>query len=475
MAKAVIAAAKKAPAKKAAAKKAPAKKATAKKVPAKKAAAKKAVAKAAPAKKALIKKAPAKKASAKGKTAGPKINIRMYNVGFGDCFLLTLPTSAGPRKILIDCGSVKAKVHPISKIADALIDDLGGGPDGSGAKVDLLIVSHRHKDHITGFNNARWAKVEVGEVWMPWVESPDDPVAKEIRGEHVAMALNLQTAVARLGLDANLLDVAALALSNADALATIHSGFSKKAKVRFFPRTDESVVEEIEAPMLPGVEVFVMGPPRDRKALKDPNPPAGQSLLTGFSATQGSGDGTNRFRPFSTDWIREGGYPFITDTAEVDAAASMAEAYGLLAAELDADINNTSLILVFKVGDEYLLFPGDAQWGPWEKIFADADAIELLKKVTFLKVGHHSSHNASPAQLMRDFLGIENKRNGKVFGMISVTPYSQWKGIPYTPILDLIHEKNFPVAISDKDIVAPFTTPAAFKRKGDLWLDLTMP
>ena len=32
----------------------------------------------------------------------------MYNVGFGDCFLLFVPTSNGVRKIVIDCGSIKA-------------------------------------------------------------------------------------------------------------------------------------------------------------------------------------------------------------------------------------------------------------------------------------------------------------------------------------------------------------------------------
>jgi len=36
------------------------------------------------------------------------IKIRMYNVGFGDCFLVTIPNGAQPLRILFDCGSVGA-------------------------------------------------------------------------------------------------------------------------------------------------------------------------------------------------------------------------------------------------------------------------------------------------------------------------------------------------------------------------------
>ena len=35
----------------------------------------------------------------------------------------------------------------------------------------------------------------------------------------------------------------------------------------------------------------------------------------------------------------------------------------LAAAALDNALNNTSLMLMFEVGDQYLLFPGDSQWG----------------------------------------------------------------------------------------------------------------
>jgi hypothetical protein len=36
--------------------------------------------------------------------AGTELRIRMYNVGFGDCFLLFIPTDDGERTLLLDCG-----------------------------------------------------------------------------------------------------------------------------------------------------------------------------------------------------------------------------------------------------------------------------------------------------------------------------------------------------------------------------------
>jgi hypothetical protein len=57
-----------------------------------------------------------------------QVVVRMYNVGFGDCFLLTLPTTAGPRRMLIDCGTHPASTGPRQARRDAMKDlfnDLG--------------------------------------------------------------------------------------------------------------------------------------------------------------------------------------------------------------------------------------------------------------------------------------------------------------------------------------------------------------
>jgi beta-lactamase superfamily II metal-dependent hydrolase len=406
-------------------------------------------------------------------TGSGKVRIRMYNVGFGDCFLLTLPTPNGDRNVVIDCGSVKAKVHDIGKVADQVIADV---KDASGkARIDVLILSHRHRDHLSGFADAaRWQDVEVGEVWMPWVESRTDPAAKKIRREQQNLALAIQRAAsARNALEVvKSLDAVALnALSNDDSLDTLHGGFTGKPKVRFFP-SGKSVVEKVGTGKLPGIDVFVLGPPHDRAALNLPEPPKDQILLDGFGANSPD----EAFRPFGGDWEWEpeaGGEVF--DAGEIDKAASFASLYQLAAAKLDADINNTSLILVFRVGKDYLLFPGDAQWGPWEIVLNNNEACELLRKVTFLKVSHHSSHNGTPKKLM-DTLGTENSREKKVFAMVSMTPYSQWKGIPHIEIFKRFVEQKVSYIVSDADIPRTQPEDAAFVRDAaDLYCEITLP
>jgi hypothetical protein len=71
---------------------------------------------------------------------------------------------------------------------------------------------------------------------------------------------------------------------------------------------------------------------------------------------------------------------------------------------LDRALNNTSLILLFEVGNRSLLFPGDAQIENWSYTFARPDRTpeELaavaakLGTIDFYKVGHHGSRNATP-------------------------------------------------------------------------------
>src|SRR5690348_16633130 len=131
-----------------------------------------------PAQKAA-KKPAAQKAAAKA-FSNKRITIRMYNVGFGDCFLLAFPAPDRPRKVLIDCGVHFAGVNPnapIRIIVEQLVKDVT--EDGT-PYIDLVIATHRHQDHVEGFSHPLWQTVEVGEVWMPWTENYQDSQARKI-------------------------------------------------------------------------------------------------------------------------------------------------------------------------------------------------------------------------------------------------------------------------------------------------------
>src|SRR6476659_3463744 len=91
------------------------------------------------------------------------LRIRMYNVGFGDCFLLFIPTEKGERTMLLDCGKHMSSEtgHDIKEVAQDIVQTVAS----SGApRLDVLVATHRHYDHISGFALKLWDEVEVGEV-----------------------------------------------------------------------------------------------------------------------------------------------------------------------------------------------------------------------------------------------------------------------------------------------------------------------
>jgi hypothetical protein len=74
---------------------------------------------------------------------------------------------------------------------------------------------------------------------------------------------------------------------------------------------------------------------------------------------------------------------------------------------LDKAMNNTSVILLFEIGNRAFLFPGDAQIENWLyalKHAKDRDkTLAILRRVELYKVGHHGSLNATPKSLWARF------------------------------------------------------------------------
>ncbi|WP_210263594.1 hypothetical protein, partial [Rhizobium sp. SEMIA 4085] len=72
----------------------------------------------------------------------------------------------------------------------------------------------------------------------------------------------------------------------------------------------------------------------------------------------------------------------------------------------------------------------------------------------------------TPATWLRDLVGKENRHDGKVRAMISMTPYSRWKGIPHPALLAELIKREDPFVISD----AP-TPVDGVTQQGDYWLE----
>src|SRR5579863_3041652 len=120
------------------------------------------------------------------------VTVRMYNVGFGDCFLLSFcyEPELRDQHILIDFGSVGG--GDLSKIAAEIQKDCHG-------KLYAVVATHRHRDHINGFAGKPGAiiascKPEI--VLQPWTEDPEAAATAKFPSGMYFQSLNAMQAYA---------------------------------------------------------------------------------------------------------------------------------------------------------------------------------------------------------------------------------------------------------------------------------------
>ena len=127
------------------------------------------------------------------------ISLRVYPVGFGDCFLLGFHYAGGDdRFVLIDFGSTELTrkraprsrefIDYMKKVADDIAARCGRR-DGQGGRLHAVVATHRHADHVNGFaTKAKPSDPDASGdvirslrprfVVQPWTEDPElDPEA----------------------------------------------------------------------------------------------------------------------------------------------------------------------------------------------------------------------------------------------------------------------------------------------------------
>jgi beta-lactamase superfamily II metal-dependent hydrolase len=424
------------------------------------------------------------------------ISVRMYRQGLGDCFLLTFPLGGGEAfHMLIDCGVVLGTSDPATRMGEVLDDIV----KATGGRIDLLVVTHEHWDHVSGFTQARdgFDKLKIARVWVAWTEDPADPLARKLRAERRTAENALRMAAAHLAVagdtetaervDSLASFFGAAAGSTEDALAYA-KGRAPGGKPRYCQPGEPAIV----LPELPGIRFWILGPPKDETLIKKSNPSAGtaygldagpggsQSLLIagltrGFAAA--AGDGTSSDDPLADPFdpmyaiplARAEHVPFfeqryfgeLTDGSLFERSARQeirdqswrridAQWMGAsetMALQLDSATNNTSLVLAIEriATGEVLLFPGDAQagnWLSWQDLKWDGvTGPDLLARTVLYKVGHHGSHNATLKAK-----GLELMVNDGLTAMIPVdhamAVKKHWGLMPLPELVARIEEKT---------------------------------
>jgi beta-lactamase superfamily II metal-dependent hydrolase len=410
-----------------------------------------------------------------------KIRIRMYRIGFGDCFLLSLPAENGKsaglysHHILIDCG-----VHAQGDIGtmEKVVDNIAEVTD---RKLEIIIATHAHRDHIYGFGRLAdvFAKLKVGEVWLPWTWDENNEEALKLQQKQADLTDKLLQHFQALGAssDPDALNAVVNVTGNQRATELLKSGFGNdKVKVRYLKAGDTLKSGDIS---IPSLLARVLGPPQSKDFLAQMNPPSGQSYLR--AGPNGTIELVNAIQPFGHRWKADPAastYLHLSAEEEKQLQELSGSSINDLAFALDQARNNESLVILFIFCNKYLLFAGDAQYGNWRWwLENERSSGDILSKINFFKIAHHGSHNATPKA------ALEKMADGEFAAMVS-TQSKPWKSIPRVPLMSRLDEKTkkrivrsdwlsvegAPEPLPNTVPTLPSKLPEGFS-KGDLWFD----
>jgi hypothetical protein len=458
------------------------------------------------------------------------IRVRMYRVGFGDFFLLSLlRDGAAPAHIIIDCGvfkgtsqggdigSIEAAVAHMARV--------------TGGQISLIVMTHRHADHIAGFARCSdvFKQLRVEAVWMPVWESEYSDTATKFQAQLLDSAEQLQTHFAQLGAAASEEQQTARKFME-NALGAAGSG-SNAAALDLLKRglkVTPKYYQEGSKPDLPGslleagLAAKILGPPPiqdlDLMKLMDLQKGVGQYLSAvqesdasacapfgnewelpspdAYKALSSKSHGAMAF----SEWMPRTGAPQHPVRPERDAQTRMEQALlnsqpvmALTAAkQLNSFLNNQSLVILFSFKGKNLLFAGDAQAGNWEHWLFQIDqpdkkaagqmtdaAREILSSIDLYKMGHHGSGNATPRTVVRTmgtdahkFVSLCSTQAG-VYGTEDPEDPTKGTEVPRIPLLEdlgnksaLVRSDQIPIKVGTETIAPAVERPMPPNGKG---------
>lgn len=342
--------------------------------------------------------------------------IRAYDVGLGDCIYCRVPgvLQAGRRRddlhILIDCGSWSGM--PFLTVAlDRLAEALPDAGDGL-KRLDLVIATHEHKDHIAGFDPQLFARFRIGHIWLSAAMDPKHPQAKKARALHDTAALAMR-GLAAMGasLSPELREFATLfGIDNAGAMKALRETLPKANGIK--PRYVHAGQTNDELGLvLKGARITVLGPEQDidRFYLGKEADATLRGVAALSARAPAASAGTAAVLPVATP-ANIGGADFRRLRARM---LSSALAFATLSSKVT---NNSSVVILIEWSGRRLLFVGDAEWdgafrdqksnGSWNVMWNQRHAL-LKAPIDFLKIGHHGSENATPWP--QDGLGADSE------------------------------------------------------------------
>lgn len=330
--------------------------------------------------------------------------VRTYNIGCGDCIFLRVPDASRPVHILVDCGNffgdAAADLRRATRDILGLLNDESLPEDRRG-RLDLLVATHQHWDHLKGFEAALGAfkDLHIERIWISVAMKEDHAEAHGLRAlrEHVERTVETLVRQRGLAFHPGLYALLMNSLSAQEAAKAIrgtlpdHNGIEPLYVYRGF---ESELSEEQSSRYLlrfqdPSIRLHVLAPERDVDG-----------------AYMGLAQGVLKDLHGSSERViaqvsKEGRppWPMNISRSEFRRLQSQLLHTSLLAASLENSVlNNTSVVLLLEWRGRRLLLPGDAEHESWGRMWQEARE-RLDQRVDFLKVSHHGSHNGTPFDL----------------------------------------------------------------------------
>jgi hypothetical protein len=340
-----------------------------------------------------------------------KLLVRLYNVGLGDCIYCRIPKaheSGRDFHILIDCGTLSSTDY-LSAAIDHLKTMLPKDEkDKKKFHVDLLVVTHEHKDHMTGFGMKLWDQLSFGAIWMSAAMNLDHPESKRAKKLHSFAASAMERAVSlNLALGPQFMELAAAVALNKAAMTNLRDTLPKASKIKPTYVHADSPKKDLALP-IKGATLSVLGPENDIDFYylgKKGDPELRKNSLRAVRTLNFIDNDLPDPRTAVPD---EAAIPVPTNLDPADfrqlRSRTMSTALGF--ADLDGKVcNNTSAVLLIEWKGKRLLFVGDAEWDnafkkgksncSWNVMW-NLRKKQLSGPLAFYKIGHHGSVNATP-------------------------------------------------------------------------------
>jgi beta-lactamase superfamily II metal-dependent hydrolase len=326
-----------------------------------------------------------------------KLLIRAYNVGCGDCIYVRIPGPRGGFNILIDCGK-KGDDKLLKQAIDHLAGELPRGSKANTSRLDLLVATHRHEDHIKGFDPDWFKQIEVKNIWLSVSMDPKHPQAEGVNQLH-EFATEAMRALTNGGhpLSPEIELLASMyGVSNDVADRLLRETLPKANGIK--PQYVYSGMKHRLA--LPAdTEIHILAPEKDIDHFY-----LGEGLDRTLKGFQGISNALTVARRATAGAQRE---PTNISSTDFRVLQSRMLSNGLAFAARESSIqNNLSVVLLIEWRKRRLLFVGDAEWegefkdgkhnGSWNVMWEKHRDGHLSQPVDFLKIGHHGSINATP-------------------------------------------------------------------------------